>query len=98
MRNTSSKPKERLEVVDALRGFAVFAIWMVHCMEHFMYFVFPDEKVNWLNTLDSGVHDTILTLFAVKAYAIFALLFGLTFFFQQNNQLKTRQHFGHRSL
>ncbi len=98
MRNTSSKPKERLEVVDALRGFAVFAILMVHCMEHFMYFVFPDEKVNWLNILDSGVHDTIFTLFAGKAYAIFALLFGLTFFIQQNNQLKAGKDFGHRFL
>ena len=38
---TISKPP-RVEVVDALRGFAVLAILLVHHVEHFIYPVYPD--------------------------------------------------------
>ena len=38
---TISKPP-RVEVVDALRGFAVLAILLVHNVEHFIYPVYPD--------------------------------------------------------
>lgn len=92
------KLKDRLEVVDALRGFAVFAILLVHCMEHFLYFVYPQDSPTWLNFLDKAVNDVIFTLFAGKSYAIFALLFGLTFFIQQNNQIKKGKDFGYRFL
>ena len=98
MNQPLSKPKERLEVVDALRGFAVFAILLVHCMEHFMYFVYPTDLPLWLTNLDKGVHEVIFTLLAGKSYAIFALLFGLTFFIQHNNQKKKGKDFGYRFL
>lgn len=98
MNKTASLPKERLVVVDALRGFAVFAILMVHCMEHFMYFVYPKDLPNWMNILDKGVNDTIFTLFAGKSYAIFSVLFGLTFFIQTNSQLQKGKDFGYRFL
>ena len=90
--------KERLEVVDALRGFAVFAILLVHCMEHFMYFVYPTNQPEWITLLDKGVHEVIFTLFAGKSYAIFATLFGLTFFIQSHNQQKKGKDFGYRFL
>lgn len=32
----------RIEVVDALRGFAVMAILLVHSLEHFIFPVYPD--------------------------------------------------------
>ncbi len=38
------------------------------------------------------------TLFAGKAYAIFALLFGFTFYIQSNNQRKQGKDFGYRFL
>ena len=34
----------RIEVVDALRGFAVMAIILVHNLEHFIFPVYPTEK------------------------------------------------------
>ena len=64
--------KTRIEVVDALRGFAVMAIILVHNLEHF--------------------------LFAGKAYAIFALLFGFTFYIQTQNQKRRGKDFGYRFL
>ena len=67
----------RIEVVDALRGFAVMAIILVHNLEHFIFPVYPTEQPAWLAVLNDGVFNVIFSLFAGKAYAIFALLFGL---------------------
>ena len=88
----------RNEVVDALRGFAVMAIILVHNLEHFIFPVYPTDSPNWLNILDQGIFNGIFSLFAGKAYAIFALLFGFTFYIQTNNQRKRGKDFGYRFL
>lgn len=88
----------RIEVVDALRGFAVLAIILVHNLEHFIFPVYPEHVPTWLNVLDQGVFQGIFALFAGKAYAIFALLFGFTFYIQSNNQRKQGKDFGYRFL
>lgn len=90
----------RIEVVDALRGAAVMAILLVHSLEHFIFPVYPDPAVQpqWLNILDNGVLCIIFSLFAGKAYAIFALLFGFTFYVQYTNQIKKGKDFGYRFL
>ena len=88
----------RIEVVDALRGFAVMAIVLVHNLEHFIFPVYPTDSPRWLNVLDQGVFEGIFALFAGKAYAIFALLFGLTFYIQHHNQQKRGKDFGYRFL
>ena len=90
--------KPRVEVVDALRGFAVMAILMVHSLEHFIFPVYPAETAGWLEALDAGVFNATFALFAGKAYAIFALLFGFTFYIQMNNQRKVGKDFGYRFL
>lgn len=81
----------RIEVVDALRGFAVMAIILVHNLEHFIFPVYPTEQPAWLAVLNDGVFNVIFSLFAGKAYAIFALLFGFTFYIQCHNQTKIRK-------
>ena len=88
----------RIEVVDALRGFAVMAILLVHNLEHFIFPVYPENSPGWLNILDQGVFNSVFALFAGKAYAIFALLFGFTFYIQSNNQKKQGKDFGYRFL
>lgn len=92
------KKSPRIEVVDALRGFAVMAIILVHNLEHFIFPVYPTDSPGWLNALDQGVFNSIFTLFAGKAYAIFALLFGFTFYIQSNNQKAQGKDFGYRFL
>ena len=59
---TISKPP-RVEVVDALRGFAVLAILLVHHVEHFIYPVYPDPATlpGWLNVLNEGVFTPEMT-------------------------------------
>ena len=88
----------RIEVGDALRGFAVIAIILVHNLEHFIFPVYPTDSPAWLNVLDQGVFNGTFTLFAGKAYAIFALLFGFTFYIQTNNQKRQGKDFGYRFL
>lgn len=92
------KESSRIEVVDALRGFAVMAIILVHNLEHFIFPVYPTDSPGWLNVLDQGVFNGIFSLFAGKAYAIFALLFGFTFYIQTNNQKKKGKDFGYRFI
>lgn len=94
----SATKTPRIEVVDALRGFAVMAIILVHNLEHFIFPVYPTNSPGWLNVLDQGVFNATFALFAGKAYAIFALLFGLTFYIQCNNQKKQGKDFGYRFL
>lgn len=88
----------RIEAVDALRGFAVMAIILVHNLEHFIYPVYPANPPHWLAVLDQGVLAAVFALFAGKAYAIFALLFGFTFYIQTSNQKKRGKDFGYRFL
>lgn len=92
------KKSPRIEVVDALRGFAVMAIILVHNLEHFIFPVYPTNSPGWLNVLDQGVFHGVFSLFAGKAYAIFALLFGFTFYIQTNNQKNKGKDFGYRFL
>ncbi len=88
----------RLETVDALRGFAVMAILLVHNVEHFIFPVYPDKASlpAWLNMLDEGVFSVVFALFAGKSYAIFALLFGFTFYIMYAKQAQQGKDFGLR--
>ena len=92
--------KKRVESVDALRGFAVMAILLIHNIEHFIFPVYPDvaTQPHWLNILDQAVFETLFALFAGKAYAIFALLFGFTFYVQYENRRRSGKDFGPRFL
>lgn len=82
------KRHARVEVADVLRGFAVMAIILLHSIEHFNYYSFPptDSQPVWLNFLDKAIWDSLFFAFGGKAYAIFALLFGFSFFIQDDNQ------------
>lgn len=92
--------RNRIEVVDALRGFAVMAILLVHNIEHFIFPVYPNpaDQPEWLNIMDTGVFTVVFALFAGKSYAIFALLFGFTFYIQYSNQQAKGNDFGYRFL
>lgn len=78
--------KNRIEVVDALRGFAVMAIMILHNVEHFNFYNFPPASSELMKSIDKTVWDTLFFIFAGKAYAIFALLFGFSFYIQNKNQ------------
>ncbi len=80
-------PKKRINSIDALRGFALLGILLFHCMEHFDLIIpGPEIASPFFQKLDTIVFDTISFLFSGKAYAIFSLLFGLSFFMQMDSQ------------
>ena len=88
----------RIEVVDALRGFAVMAIMLLHNIEHFNFYDFPAASSAFMEAMDKGIWETLFFLFSGKAYAIFSLLFGFSFFIQYNNQAKKGKDFRLRFL
>lgn len=82
------KKTNRIEVVDALRGIALFAIVILHCFEHYNLYYIPEEYPQWLTFLDKGIWDTTWFLMAGKAFSTFSLLFGLSFYIQFSNAEK----------
>lgn len=71
---------QRFDIVDALRGSALLGLFLLHCVEHFEFGAFPANRPEWLLALDHGARDVAFFLFGGKAYAIFAMMFGLSFF------------------
>ncbi len=86
----------RVDSVDALRGFAVVAIMLLHFIEHFIYGVYPEATSETAKLLNQSVWDGLFFVFAGKSYTIFALLFGFTFIIQQRNQEVKGRDFGGR--
>ncbi len=62
---------KRVEVVDALRGFALLGLFLCHMTDYFGLF--------WQNYQQHWVQDFVITVFNGKSYALFALLFGFSF-------------------
>jgi uncharacterized protein len=91
MNETIKNP--RIEVVDALRGFAILCIVLLHNMEHFEFVFAPPQFPEWLTTLDKNMMFGAYFLFGGKAYAIFAFIFGFSFFIQNDNQTKKGNDF-----
>ncbi|MCM1292782.1 MAG: DUF418 domain-containing protein [Bacteroides sp.] len=76
----------RLEVVDALRGFALLAIVLLHNLEHYNIFYSEDLILpGWVEMAGNRLSEFIYFLFAGKAYATFSLLFGFSFYIQMRN-------------
>jgi uncharacterized protein len=91
--NQQPPSPSRLHVVDALRGFAIISIMLLHNLEHFDFYFTPEGLPSWMEAIDKVIWDTMFFLFGGKSYAIFAFLFGLTFFIQSDNQAKKGKDF-----
>lgn len=83
---SSTLLKKRIDVIDALRGFALMGILLLHCTEHFELFSYPQDPGVGLKFLNNKTSDLIQFLFLGKSYAIFSFLFGLSFFIQMDNE------------
>ena len=79
---SSSSPRPRIDLVDALRGSALLGLFLLHCVEHFEMGGGPKDSAAWLQALNSQVRTAAFFLFGGKAYGIFAFMFGLSFFLQ----------------
>jgi len=91
--STTLNTNNRIEIADVLRGFAVMGITLIHFIERFSLNSFPEETSNFLIFTDRVIWDSVFFAFSGKAYCIFALLFGFSFFIQDNSQLQKGHDF-----
>lgn len=91
--NTTPINNNRIEIADVLRGFAVMGITLIHFIERFSLYSFPEETNKFLLFTDRVIWDSLFFAFSGKAYCIFALLFGFTFFIQDNAQKQKGKDF-----
>lgn len=97
MYRTTNRPNTRIEVADALRGIAVAGIILFHAREHFnLYWSALDLPRAGFGSWEQPVADALGFLLSGKMYAIFALLFGLSFFIQSDNQAQRGNDFSLR--
>ena len=85
MEHKIAEPNARVDVADVLRGLAVMGIILLHSIEH-------------LNFTDQAIWRGLFFTFSNKAYAVFALLFGFSFYIQDNNQQRKGKDFRLRFL
>ena len=89
----------RVEVVDILRGFAIMGIIILHSVEHFNFYRFPaTTPFEWMKFTDKAIWDGLFFAFGGKAYAIFGLLFGFSFYIQEDNEKRRGRDFRLRFL
>ncbi len=82
----SNKLNTRIDVADILRGIAIGGIILIHFIEHMNFYSFPEPSSEFWAGINQAVWDSTFFLLAGKMYAIFSILFGLSFFIQNDNQ------------
>ncbi len=87
MSTAPTKPS-RLEIVDGLRGYALFGLFLVHMTGYF-------ELYN-ARPVPSLVQDTVLWLFLGKSFTLLAVCFGFSFFVMMDGARARGQPFAGR--
>jgi len=85
--NGGAKPS-RLAVVDGLRGYALFGLFLVHVTGYF-------ELYN-ARPVPSLVQDSVLWLFLGKSFTLLAICFGFSFFIMMDGARRRGQPFALR--
>ena len=94
MNKTRNLPNTRIDVADALRGFAVAGIILYHSVDHFD--VIAEEPILHTLPCEQMVGEVLAWLLSGKMYGIFAMLFGLSFFIMNDNQQQKGRSFSAR--
>ncbi len=93
---SSMKPttgSERLEVLDALRGFALFGILLANLYSFIGYNTYSPAEIIALPILDRAVLFFIDWFIEGKFYGIFSILFGVGFALQAERFSRTDESF-----
>lgn len=91
---------DRITVIDALRGFSLIGICLIHAMQHFGApgTMTPQLMFPWEGTLNEIFRWFIYNLIFGKFFIIFSCLFGLSFFIQMDRASKKGIDFRPRFL
>ena len=68
----NSPAQERIILIDSLRGYALMGLFLVHMVEYYELF--------WYSPTDNAINTWVFRIFGGKAYAMFAMLFGVSFY------------------
>ena len=63
-------PKKRINSIDALRGFALIGIMLLHCMERFDLTLAPVVESPFWQAIDTAVYDSLYFLFSGKSASV----------------------------
>ena len=96
MYKTNYLPNTRLHIADALRGIAIIGIILLHNIEHMNFYRFPEVANEYMIFFNKITWDGLFFALGGKMYSIFALMFGLSFFIQNDNQMQKGKDFSLR--
>lgn len=90
----------RIEIIDALRGFALAGILICHMVEQY---IGAGAPMSYYEAVSSGIADQVVDGFIGiflrgKFIALFSFLFGLSFFIQMDNGSQKGMAYGGRFL
>lgn len=83
--------KPRIQLIDFLRGIAISGILLIHHIEHFNFYLKPSYKTKWLVYTDKWVWNNLFDIVSGKAFALFSLLFGVSFWIINENRKERGQ-------
>lgn len=86
MQEINYRRQTRIEIVDAIRGFALLGILLLHSIEHFDFLRVADLNPRFFAPIDPIIDGVIRFMFSGKAYSMFSLMFGFSFFIQMDRQ------------
>ena len=77
---TNTVETKRIISIDSLRGFALAGVVLVHIVEQYIAGPWPDGFMEGVNSLPDQIIQGILQIFFTgKFFALFSILFGLSF-------------------
>src|SRR5690606_19907192 len=89
-----SAPLQRITVLDALRGFALLGVILVHMLQYFSVFPWSGEETRSLfPELDKLIEWLRRHVLSGRFINIFAFLFGLSFYIQMERAASRGIHF-----
>ncbi|WP_028297970.1 DUF418 domain-containing protein [Olivibacter sitiensis] len=81
---TLSTPLNRITVLDALRGFALLGVILMHMLQHYSIFSFSEPREPLYPAWDEAIRWIGQNVISGRFINIFAFLFGLSFFIQMD--------------
>ena len=80
---------QRINSIDALRGFALAGVALVHMLEQYIAGPPPEGFMEGVNSLPDQIVQGLMPIFFTgKFFALFSILFGLSFAIQMESAEK----------
>ncbi len=76
----ASAPSQRITVIDALRGFALLGVILMHMLDHFGYTIGNIPGAASPSMWDGAIQWFTNMMIRGKFISIFSFLFGLSFY------------------